>query len=149
MKIRIALIIFFTSISVIALALIGKKYNPENEFVGSWEEIDWNIKGAEKSVVTDLGLVQAQSAEEEDSIRFHVAKSWKFKPGGILILEDKNEERKLEWRLKGRGHILEISDGVVTEFYDINLLSDEKIELNYIAPSFVKDYARLVIKRSS
>lgn len=149
MKIRIALIIFFTSISVIALALIGKKYNPENEFVGSWEEIDWNIKEAERSVVTNLGLVQPSTEEDGDSIRFHTAKSWKFRPGGVLILQDQHEERELEWRLKGRGHILEITDGVVTEFYDINLLSNEQIELNYIAPSFVKDYARLVIRRSS
>ncbi len=149
MKIRIALILLFTSISVIVLAFIGNKYNPENEFVGSWDEIDWNIKGAEKSVVTNLGLVQPPSEEDRDSIRFHTAKSWKFRPGGVLILQDKHEEKELEWRLKGRGHILEITDGVVTEYYDINLLSDEKIELNYIAPSFVKDYARLVIRRSS
>lgn len=149
MKIRIALILLFTSISVIVLAFIGNKYNPENEFVGSWDEIDWNIKGAEKSVVTNLGLVQPPTEEDRDSIRFHTAKSWKFRPGGVLILQDKHEEKELEWRLKGRGHILEITDGVVTEYYDINLLSDEKIELNYIAPSFVKDYARLVIRRSS
>ncbi len=149
MKIRIALILLFTSISVIVLAFIGNKYNPENEFVGSWDEIDWNIKEAEKSVVTNLGLVQPPTEEDRDSIRFHTAKSWKFRPGGVLILQDKHEEKELEWRLKGRGHILEITDGVVTEYYDINLLSDEKIELNYIAPSFVKDYARLVIKRSS
>ncbi len=149
MKIRIALILLFTSISVIVLAFIGNKYNPENEFVGSWDEIDWNIKGAEKSVVTNLGLVQPPTEEDRDSIRFHTAKSWQFRPGGVLILQDKHEEKELEWRLKGRGHILEITDGIVTEYYDINLLSDEKIELNYIAPSFVKDYARLVIKRSS
>ncbi len=149
MKIRIALIMLFTGISVAVLAFIGNKYNPENEFVGSWDEIDWNIKETEKSVITNLGLVTPPSGTDRDSIRFHTAKSWQFKPGGVLILQDKHEEKELEWRLKGRGHILEITDGVVTEYYDINLLSDEKIELNYIAPSFVKDYARLVIRRSS
>lgn len=148
MKFRIAIILFFTSIAVVALAMTGKEFNPEKEFMGSWNEIDWNFKEAEKSVVTNLGLLKSSPKESSNSIRIHSAKNWDFKPNGVLILHDETESKSLEWRLKGRGHILEITDGQVTEFYDINSLSENKIELNFIAPSYVKDHAKLVIERT-
>lgn len=136
------------SISVSVLALMGKEYNPEKEFLGNWKEINWDYKEAEKSVVINLGLLKTQNVENTDTIRFHSAKKWRFEPEGKLKLQDEAEERELSWRLKGRGHILEITDGNVTEYYDINLIANNKIELNFIAPSFVKESAKLTIERT-
>lgn len=145
---RSALIIIFVSISASVLALMGKEYNPEKDFLGNWQEVAWDYKEAKNSVVLNLGLLKVPADENRDSIRIHAANRWHFEPGGVLKLREENEEKILTWRLKGRGHILEITDGDVTEYYDINLLSNNKIELNFISPSFVKESAKLVIERS-
>ncbi len=148
MKIRLILIILFVSISASVLALMGKENNPERAFLGNWKEVNWDYKEAEKSVVINLGLLKTQTSESADSVRFHIAQKWQFEPGGILKLQDDDETKAISWRLKGRGHILEITDGAVTEFYDINLISNNKIELNLISASFVKESAKLTIERS-
>lgn len=145
---RVFLIIIFVGISASVLALMGKEYNPEKEFIGNWQEIAWDVKEAENSVVLNLGLLKIPKSENRDSIRTHAANRWHFERDGVLKLKEENEEKVLTWRLKGRGHILEITDGDVTEYYDINLLSDNKIELNFISPSFVRESAKLVIERS-
>lgn len=140
------------SIFVVALfsplcLLFGKIRTPERDFLGKWKELTWEYKEAEHFLLNRLGNRQNQVAE--DSIRIHSAETWDFKRNGVLVLTKADDSSKtMKWSLKGRGNILEITDGAVTEHYDISTIAGDKIELNYLTDIHVKESARLVFEKT-
>ncbi|MDA3613702.1 hypothetical protein [Polluticaenibacter yanchengensis] len=119
----------------------------ENYFVGEWDETFWDYKKADNYLLKGWGLNQSSSAPAAE-VRYHQGEKWVFKADGELEILNADSVSYLNWRLKGRGNILEISDGNVTEHFDIKKYSSNKIELNYISDIQVKESARLIFTQS-
>lgn len=119
----------------------------ERYFVGEWDETFWDYKKADNYLLKGWGLDQTTSTSPTN-IRHHQGEKWIFKVDGDLEIVNADSSSHLSWRLKGRGNILEISDGNVTEHFDIKKFSSNKIELNYISDIQVKESARLIFTQS-
>ncbi|RQO32515.1 hypothetical protein DBR32_02630 [Taibaiella sp. KBW10] len=120
---------------------------PEKDFLGTWKELTWEYKEADHFLLHNLAHRQNRSAE--DSIRIHTAETWDFKKNGVLVLTKADDRIKtMKWSLKGRGNILEITDGDITEHYDISAIEGDKIELNYLTDIHVKESAKLIFEKT-
>lgn len=119
----------------------------ERYFIGEWDETFWDYKRADNFLLKGWGLNKTHN-KKEDNIRYHQGEKWIFKAGGELEIVNADSSSIISWRLKGRGNILEISDGKVTEHFDIKMFSSNKIELNYISDIQVKESAKLIFTQS-
>ncbi len=119
----------------------------EDNFLGSWEESYWEYKEADRFLLKGWGI--PTKSLSPDQVRMHKGETWVFKPGGRLEILAGNITNKLRWSLKGRGNILEISDGTTTEHFDIKKLADDQIELQLISDIQVKEEAKLIFTQTN
>lgn len=135
-----------------AYYLIQSSTNPEELIVGHWEEVKWEY---EKPIIGDSGYSEDKAITE--SIRrelaqdmvIHKAETWHFYPNGLLVLDgDDKFPTILDWKLKGRGHILKLHyENEVEEFYNIIELDREELILNFYVEMQAKGIAKITFKR--
>lgn len=86
--------------------------HPEKNLIGTWKEVSWHYEKVDK---TEDGEFFKEIARDElkdeiaKNLVIHKSEEWTFEQNADLLLtgEDK-EDKKLNWRLKGRGHILKL-----------------------------------------
>lgn len=116
--------ILLSMIFVLAILFISNSESSEKLVLGDWKEISWHY---EKLNTEDLAKHQSGDGLRDEiynSLVIHKAEKWQFKPDGTLQLHGDQDE-KLDWTIKGRGHILELKhkDGRI-EDYQIEMLND-------------------------
>ncbi len=116
----------------------------EDDFIGSWEEASWEYKQADNFLLKHFGFGDHSIKNKED-IRTHKGDKWTFKKDGVLEIKTDDITNQLFWCLRGRGNILEISDGVITEHFDIKRMQMNQIELQYISDIQLREQAKLII----
>ena len=133
-----------------AYLLFANLKTPEKSFLGTWKEAAWEYKEADRFLLHQLADKQNRTASANDEgIRIHTGETWNFKKNGILVLTRHDDTIKtMRWSLKGRGNVLEITDGSVTEHYDISNMEKNKIELNYLSDMHVKESAKLIFEKT-
>lgn len=116
------------------------RYNPERVIIGEWQETGWIYESVDKNnfLYRDIKLGRKH---ESESWRFMRNKKVQFFNGGDVSAE-------ATWKLKGRGHILQITyeDGD-EELYDIKELDDDRLEINFDIGMESRGIARLVFIR--
>ena len=131
-----------------AYLLFARIKTPEKNFLGSWKEAAWEYKEADRFLLHQLADKQNRTVSNE-GIRIHTGETWNFKKNGVLELTRYDDTIKtMRWSLKGRGNVLEITDGEVTEHYDISAVGKNKIELNYLSDMHVKESAKLIFEKT-
>jgi hypothetical protein len=126
---------------------------PEQMIAGTWHELSWEYEKvntpADKQRLKD-GDTIAQSVKDQlgKHLMIHSAETWKFQPDGTLILEGRHAVKIIRWKLKGRGHILELEHRDHTvEHYNLTALTREKMILNFDSDMQVKGIAKLTFHR--
>lgn len=152
MKLRISYIAILAMMLMLSLTyLYSKSTTPENAFLGEWRELEWDYESLhdkKKLLGVFMNRNNANQEVSDEDIRIYTAESWRFKPNGVLELVKDGEETTVQWSIKGRGNILEITDGEITEHYDITTLDEDKIELNYVSEIQVKGgFGKLVFEK--
>lgn len=126
---------------------------PEQMIVGTWREQSWEYEKvntpADKQRLKDRDTI-AQSVKDQlgKHLMIHSAETWKFHPDGTLTLEGSNTAKVIHWKLKGRGHILELEHRDHTvEHYNLTALTNEQMILNFDSDMQVKGIAKLTFHR--
>jgi hypothetical protein len=123
-------VIFFIYTSLI---IITKTQHPEILLIGKWKEIYWNYERVDNTdIVSKENLDDEVKQEISKHLLIHQAEIWEFNKDSRLTLKSKEKISKLNWKLKGRGHILKLTykDGM-KEYYQIKELTKNKLVLHF------------------
>lgn len=151
MKIWIRYISFFGLGISLFVILVSMSNNPENTIEGQWKELVWEYEKVDKNDTTtsDFNTISDYIKESAgENLVIHKAEKWIFKPDGILILQGKDYSKTVNWRIKGRGNILEIKYNKNNfEQYNLTELSDDKLVLNFDTETHTRGIARLTFEK--
>ncbi|HEY9004571.1 MAG TPA: hypothetical protein VIM75_00485 [Ohtaekwangia sp.] len=126
---------------------------PDVLIVGIWNEQTWEY---EKVYSTeDLEKVKQEeqmSQTVKDQLGRHLiihsAEKWLFRPDGTLILKGDHADTAVKWKIKGRGHILELEyNDRIVEHYNLTELTRDQMVLNFDSDMQVRGVAKLIFKR--
>jgi hypothetical protein len=122
--------------------------NPEKAILGMWQETDWKF---EKGIAFAADIAAAsKSKASQPEFSFHKAEDWEFLPGGRLRLQMGGQEKVLSWRIKGRGHVLQIQYGNNrVENYQLTVLDKNKMVLNAESDVQARGIAQLIFERKN
>jgi hypothetical protein len=144
---------FFAGSILLCLFLLHDEKSPDKRIIGKWKEASWVY---DKVNHTENGLARPQQEVAEDLRRqiardlfIHEAETWEFLPDGMLILHKRGGKPvKLNWKLKGRGHILKLHyNNEQTEFYDLSELTADKMTLYIDVEIQAKGIVRITFEK--
>ena len=79
----------------------------------------------------------------------HEAETWKFLSNGKLVLKAGENERLVDWKIKGRGNILQLKyDDNVVENYNLTELDNNTMILNFDSEIQARGIAKLTFEKS-
>jgi hypothetical protein len=132
--------------------LINLSSSPERQILGEWEEMAWeyervNMTGEDtldrKAITDDVKELIGQD------LVIHQAEKWIFLPNGKLKLISENEEKTIRWRLKGRGHILQLKySNDTVENYSLTELDKNRMILNFESDVHARGIAKLTFEKT-
>jgi hypothetical protein len=134
----------------LACALSGCATSPEQLLVGGWREVDWRyetLSAFERESFTDTTADHTGNGMER-----HEGEHWEFMPDGRLKISRRGQEQRIaRWQLKGRGHLLQLRSGSMSdgEVYEIEELRGDRLVLHYDIGMEVRGIARLRFQRKS
>ncbi|HEY5748888.1 MAG TPA: hypothetical protein VIU12_22615 [Chryseolinea sp.] len=126
---------------------------PEQLIVGTWREKAWeyekvNTPADRRRLKTEDTVSQAVKDQLGKHLMIHSAETWEFYPNGLLILEGPHDVKNIHWKIKGRGHILELKHRDQTvEHYNITELTRDHLILNFDSDIQVKGIAKLTFQK--
>ncbi|CAN5471234.1 hypothetical protein BH23BAC1_BH23BAC1_20550 [soil metagenome] len=150
MKTGFVYISMFMLAVVIFRFLINISPSPEILILGEWKELTWEYEKVNK---TGDNIVYKNIPDEvkksiEENLVIHEAETWEFLPRGKLRLSGDNIDKTVDWRIKGRGDILQLKyeDGL-TEDYILTQLNDEVMYLNFETDVQARGIAKLTFEK--
>tara|TARA_B100000989_G_C19427772_1_gene421577 strand:+ start:358 stop:852 length:495 start_codon:yes stop_codon:yes gene_type:complete len=151
---RISLIVFgiFILCLIIYQALKFHGNDPEKLLIGNWQEVSRSyakIDDPKKSLIGWLDVIEGKINDEANkNIIVHDTETWRISSKGQLALEKESGHEHLAWKLKGRGHILELAyNNSLSEYYSIQEISDDKMVLYYNTDLQVRGIVKMVFEK--
>jgi hypothetical protein len=150
MKIITTYTAVFLVIVATIFTLMSFSQSPEKKIVGQWNEKSWEYERVNK-------VGDTNSKEITDDIKkiigqhllIHEAETWQFLPNGKLLLKSGSTERLVDWKIKGRGHILQLKyDDNVVENYNLTELDNNTMILNFDSEIQARGIAKLTFEKS-
>lgn len=145
-------------VTVLLLVVFGMLWvmdsvqSPEHQILGTWSERSWEYEKAyshatRKAIHRDT-ISQSVRDQLGKHLVIHSAETWKFNADGTLLLHGADTTKEVKWKLKGRGHILELeyADSVI-EHYNLTELNDSKMVLNFDSDIQVRGIAKLTFDK--
>lgn len=138
-------VVFLLGIAGLIL-LFNASANPEKVILGKWKETDWKF---EKGIAFAADIAAASKTKEtQPEFSFHRSEDWEFLPGGYLRLKIAGQQELLTWRIKGRGHVLQIQYGNDrVENYQLTVLDKNTMILNAESDMQARGIAQLIFER--
>lgn len=147
-------------ITVFALSLMGFGWminavpSPEQVILGDWKEVAWEYERVNRrkgEMPAEHLIPETVRAQIGGNLIVHEAETWTFRPDGRLVLSKDGEQQQLaDWRIKGRGHILELryKQGGIAH-YNLTELTNDQLVLNFELDTQVKGVAKLTFEKKS
>lgn len=132
------------------LIMIGASTNPEKVILGEWNEVEWKYEKVDKPQQFQSLVGPSENVKEVvgNNRLIHTAEKWCFYPDGTLHLISANSEKIVKWRIKGRGHILQLKHkDKCIENYNIDVLNNQSLVLNFEADIEVRGIAKLAFNK--
>ncbi|HLP12523.1 MAG TPA: hypothetical protein VK177_11375 [Flavobacteriales bacterium] len=125
--------------------------SPERLILGVWYEQAWEYEKV--GTPADLSYKDTVSESVKNQLGKHLvihsAETWHFEKNGVLWLIGHGQAKQARWRLKGRGHILELEHrNHVIEHYNLTEITPDRLVLNFDSDIQVRGIAKLTFKRS-
>src|SRR5690606_25297832 len=154
MRIWIAYLTAFSLLLMGFSTMIGIGTNPEQVILGEWDEVSWQYARINGPAGKHPNVGQPIAAEEKDKLGGHLiihqAEPWQFNPDGTLTLHGQDGSRTVQWRIKGRGNVLELKyDNNRSELYDFVKLDSDELILYLELDTHVRGTAKLTFHKSS
>lgn len=112
-----------------------KTETPEQLISGKWETVGWEFERINRNTATlDHKLLEHNRNELYSNRMFHKGKEWEFCTQNVLMLkqDESLNDRKINWFLKGRGHILELKyPNGKNESYHVHILTKDAMVVYY------------------
>lgn len=138
--------LFFAGVMISFFLVLRASINPEKQIIGIWQEVDWDYENSYSVKDDSSHMVKAEISKD---LIIHEAETWRFLPNGVLQLSGEKGYENLEWRVKGRGHILQLKHAKTRiENYNIDLLNDSTMVINFEVDLEVRGIAKLTFKKS-
>lgn len=140
-------------ITLIISASTGNLKHPEQLITGTWKEVSWQYDKKDKSTDSTIDVPKVLDEQMKESIseglHIHQSETWTFDKNTNLILEKKNEKPTLlNWRMKGRGHILKLHyDNESKEYYQIRELTKDRLVLNFENNTHARGIVEIVLEK--
>jgi hypothetical protein len=126
--------------------------SPERIILGEWNEMAWEYEKVDKNDTLNEDYLNISNYVKDrvgQDLVIHSAEKWRFYANGILELEGEKETKFVNWRMKGRGNILEIKyDENFKEHYSLTKLSDNTLILNFETDTHTRGITRLTFEKS-
>lgn len=145
----ILVLIFFVLFS----AFTGDLKHPESLITGTWKEVAWKYDKIDHLSDSTIDIPKVLDDELKESIsqglHIHQSETWTFDKNSNLKLEQKNRQPiHLNWRLKGRGHILKLHYNKESkEFYQIRKLTKNEMILHFENDTHARGIVQIVLKK--
>lgn len=136
---------------LILLIFVGALFNyadePERQILGQWQELQWAYEKKETQSI-DNEMTEDVKDLLGKSLLIHQAEEWKFLPNGKLLLINEDGRKVVDWRLKGRGNILQIKYDKLIENYNVSILNKDTLVLNFDSNVQARGIAKLTFSRN-
>jgi hypothetical protein len=132
--------------------ILTRESGPENELIGSWQEVSWEYAKVNHSGgLTDFSVEDSQREEIVRNLIIHKAEKWSFTPDHHLeLLTEQGKVEDLVWNVKGRGHILELQHSDLgLEDYQIQELTGDSLVIHFSFDLQMRGIVKMTFKRSS
>lgn len=139
-------VLLFGSISIIIFS-----QNPEQIIQGKWDEKGWYFERTETPVVNE------KQASIDDEMRGEILKDLEIPHATEFVFNDDktfevNGNQKhhppIKWNIKGRGHILELTqDGKLMSSFQIEELNEKRLILHLNFDLQVKGIVKIVLEK--
>ncbi len=142
--------------SVIALVitfyftLFSFQESPESEIIGDWKEVSWEYEKVDSLVNDDFDYRITEHIKEQlrESIIFHNAEIWEFEDKEILKMHAADQSTTLNWKLKGRGNILQLKNADNRmEFYEIRELTSDRMVLHFSFDMQIRGIVKMTFEK--
>lgn len=154
------IIVLYTLVGVAVLTLtalvaFGTFVHPEKAIVGEWKQVSWNYEKVdlknEELIVQGIDTSNTLDHDIFKSLTIHESETWRFYPNAAVDFTKKNSPKKsLNWRLKGRGHILKIiENGEPKEYYQIKELTDKRMVLHFENDVHARGIVKIVFQKQT
>jgi hypothetical protein len=128
--------------------------SPDTLIVGTWNEWAWeyekvNTLSDRKKLLAGDTMAQCVKDQLGKHLMIHSAEIWRFRPNGILELQGADTVKTVKWKLKGRGHMLELEyDNKIIEHYNLTELTPTQMILNFDSDMQVRGVAKLIFNKT-
>lgn len=151
MKVWLQYIGVFGTGFLLFFVLINATHSPEQQILGEWKEMAWEYEMVDKADNDITHYSQVSDYVKNSmgqSLVIHKAEVWTFMPQGKLKLSGNDREETVTWRMKGRGHILELKhEDNTIEHYNLTELDNNKMVLNFDSDMQVRGVAKLTFEK--
>jgi hypothetical protein len=144
----------YTSVFAMVLSLyftlISFQSSPESSILGEWREVSWEYEKVESLPDTgfDYHLTDHIKSQLAESLIVHEGEVWRFASDERLEMTGESPTKSLQWKLKGRGNILQIQgDGSATEYYHIQELSSDRMVLHFNFDMQIRGIVKMTFER--
>lgn len=150
-KVAAIFFILFLLVTTATVVVVRGK-GVERDLIGSWqkESLDFERVNVEGHEIRSM-ILQAQDNEVSHKLIVDKIDMWKFSSDNLKIINNTKEENNhLTWKLKGRGHILEITDTKTNnvESYQIQELSNDRLVVFANIDLQVRGIVKITFKRN-
>ena len=147
----LAYLAFFPVCTALFMLLLWQDKSPDKKIVGKWREVSWEYEkvNRENAQLPDKRIHDHVRNELAQDLIIHRAETWEFLPNGTLLLHKGDGSKvRLDWKLKGRGHILKLNyANKKTEYYDLSELSREGMTLYFDIEIQAKGIVRMTFEK--
>jgi hypothetical protein len=134
------------------IAIVKTASSPEEVILGQWSEIEWEYEKPNKRIDPELDKQTLSLYVKEvtgQNLVIHQAEHWIFYPDGTLQLSGEHKETTVLWRIKGRGHLLQLKyDDGREEHYNIMHLSKDSMVIHFEADAQARGIAKLTFTKN-
>lgn len=145
-------LIVFLSLAGIAVFILVKAQTPEQRLTGRWEEVLWQYErmDPESHADTDWLVVMDEQIKSEVSkeLIVHEAEIWEFDDDHTLRLRGQDKDETLQWKLKGRGDVLQLfHHDQHREAYQLKVLNEDSLILHFNTDLQARGIVKMIFKR--
>jgi hypothetical protein len=141
----------FLCITAIYFILLSRQQSSETGIVGKWKEVSWEYEKVDTVMDSnfDFNLTDHIKSQVAENLIIHEAEVWQFDPDRTLEMQGEQLSKSVNWKLKGRGNILQIQgeDDAQREFYNIQKLDSKHLVLHFNLDLQVRGIVKITFER--
>jgi hypothetical protein len=155
MKIKIIYLVCLSAAVGLILLLTSSVPSPDTLLTGTWQEESWEYEKVDQASGSDSlsGKQIAESVKRliAQDLIVHRAEKWQFKPDGTLrLFTERAPGRRLNWKMKGRGHILVLHyNDRMEESYTVAELTENHMVLHFYTEMQARGIAKITFTRTN